>query len=263
MERNNTSLLILATRPARQNKSWAELLQRAGFRVQEQPLLAIQPVTELSKQEQIKSKILSLDDYSKLIFVSQNAVKFGFEWIDQYWPQFPVGIKCYGVGKKTAGLIGELLAEYSVSIEFADQAMTSEELIALPSLENIEHQKILLFRGVGGRTKIQEALTARGAVVEHCELYSRLPLKVDFKRLDCPSEDIVVPVFSGETLQNLFQQVKETLVGWNTISLVVPGERVARQAEKMGFKYITQAQNASEEAMMEALQNTKRVKINE
>ena len=246
--------LLWASRPQHQNARWCELLRPLGP-VLDMPLLAIVPVTGSEDQQCIKSRILDLDYYKHVIFVSQNAVTHAFEWIEQYWPQLPTGVRWYAVGEKTAASV----REHCVSVTECGKAMNSEALLALPDLQSVANQKILICRGKGGRTTLAEVLRERGATVDYCELYERRSTSTDnlADRLGKDLRDIhhVVPLFSGETLLNFTNALP---IGCNKalFSLIVPAERVAHIAVQAGFEQITIAQNASEASMLAATRQT-------
>ena len=256
---NDSKYCVLATRPEAQNQTWLNRLITEGYDVLAMPLLELITVSDRVNGNAIKSQVLNLDHYQKLIFVSQNAVNHAFEWIDRYWPQFPIGIECYCVGKKTASVLNHHLQQSSISIATAEQAMNSEELLSLPGLQQVAKEKVLIFKGVGGRTKIQSELENRGAHVECCDLYLRVPKEIEFARFtQCINsletiEKMIVPVFSGESIENFHRQISEKMNDWPKIQIIAPGERVALIAKNLGFESITIAKNASEGEMMLAI----------
>ena len=74
--------------------------------------------------------LLRLDEYQHIIFVSANAIRFGMDWIGDYWPQLPVGLNWYTVGEASA----KLLADFGVEVKTPAVDMSSEGLLALPEL---------------------------------------------------------------------------------------------------------------------------------
>ena len=276
--------LIWATRPSHQNGAWQQFLTQhfKHFEVVENvlenttqniltqsaaqvadasnasfnaivniPLLAIAPISSDEDKQAIKNQLLNLDHFSHIIFVSQNAVAHGFEWIENYWPQLPIGINFYAVGAKTAAAV----ERYHVTVTQCGEAMNSEALLALPALQNVKDEKILIFRGKGGRPKLAVELEARGAQVRYCELYERqLPkaAHTQCRRIAPIDAKHIIPLFSGDTLNNLMQVLPDTM-NKKRITLVLPAERVAQQARKLGFKHIYVAKNASEAAMLQAI----------
>ena len=245
------NIVVIATRPHNQNLGWVATLKNAGITTLSLPMLQIDAVDE---SHQIKHRILNLDNYSKLIFVSQNAVQFGFEWIDQYWPQFPIGVTCFTIGTKTGSLINQKLG-CNAAIA-ADKQMTSEELLGREELQSVNAEKILIFRGVGGRPKLADVLIERGASVDYAEVYHRrkpVNLKESIIKSAIRPEKNLLTFFSGETLENYFDAVKDTSLNWSNIPIVVPSERVFELAKKLEFCRVVCAKNASETSMLSAV----------
>ena len=65
-------------------------------------MLSIEPVADAAECQAVKNIILDIDQYACAIFVSQNAVAYGCEWLDRYWPELPVGLTFLAVGATTA-----------------------------------------------------------------------------------------------------------------------------------------------------------------
>lgn len=245
-------LRVLATRPEEQNEQWLERLNAHGFTTVAAPLLAIEPLRDDGAVQAIKNLVLDFDQFDKAIFVSQNAVREAFAWIHQYWPQLPVGIEYFAVGKKTAdGVLKE-----GVDVIAAHTAMNSDELLSLAQMQNVWGQKILIFRGQGGLPRLGEVLHERGAIVRYCELYQRqLPAGVvsHYQQLLPFSAKDVVPLFSGETLQNFVAVLDANGVVERTMPIVVPGKRVAQLAKDLGFEHVHLSINASSQEMLKAV----------
>ena len=82
---------VLITRPEGQAQGLVRALTDAGFGpVFHRPMLALEPVASLSGEQ--RQRVLDLDLYQHVIFISANAVRFGLEQIDDYWPQLPTGL---------------------------------------------------------------------------------------------------------------------------------------------------------------------------
>jgi uroporphyrinogen-III synthase len=133
----------------------------------------------------------------------------------------------------------------------------SEALLALPQLQDLSGQRILIIRGVGGRELLCETLRARGAAVNYAEVYQRT-------RPDSDTRDIlaawaqgavdVVTVTSGEALQNLVAMLGEPGRGrLLTTPLVVVSGRMVQQALALGFTSPRLAEAAGDAALMAAL----------
>lgn len=248
-------LRVLVTRPAGQADGFVQGIIDAGGQAWHQPVLTIEGLAESDKvaRQQCKQRVLDLDLYQQAIFVSTNAVKFGVDWIEQYWPQLPVGVQWHAIGAATAAAMQA--AGLSVC-EQGREVMDSEELLAAPALQSVAGQKFLIIRGVGGRQYLSEQLRSRGAVVDYIECYQRgLPdlHEQSLAQLLDRHQINVVSVNSGESLANFCQLLGQQLSDYLTMALLVPGERVAELARQRGFSTVIVASNAGQTATLNAL----------
>jgi uroporphyrinogen-III synthase len=236
---------ILVIRPLRQADQFIELLERAGNQVCHIPVMAIEPVVD---GQSIKNLILEVDNFDKAICVSGNAAELAVEWLDRYWPMQPVGIEYFAIGQQTADILG---AADIVALSPSGR-QNSEALLALPELQDLGDQRVIVFRGRGGREILGDTLIERGARVDYCELYERVinPQKALLARKQMLESDCLV-AHSGELLTALGDQSGES--GAET-AVVVPSERVAEIAWKLGYRNIVSAENALPEAMLAAVQ---------
>ncbi len=258
-------LIVLVTRPQAQAQGWCRVLQQAGANTIEIPVLEIVAVSEAAEQQRLKDRILAVDQYQKTIFVSQNAVDHGMDWLDRYWPQLPLGIEWMAIGAATARRLqaADLLVTSVVSNPA--EAMDSEALLALPQMaaEQVGGQKILIFRGCGGRPLLAEVLEERGAQVDYAELYRRQCPSAARAQLDkhafAASGRELVSLHSGESLQNFHRLVSgeggEEREGWRDWPVLVPSQRVAEAARVMGFSCVVCAKNATDSAMLASLEH--------
>ncbi|WP_331352022.1 uroporphyrinogen-III synthase [Cellvibrio sp. UBA7671] len=261
---------VVITRPEAQAAIWHEQLQTLGFNCARLNLLEISPVVDDDKIRAIKNKILDFDLYQKVIFVSQNAVEYGMDWLEDYWPQLPMGIDYFAVGATTA----KKLASYGVAVQdlavSASGGMTSEDLLSAEHLQDVDGEKILIFRGCGGRGHLAEELRKRGAWVDYCELYERgLPMAAReqlgqlLAATGSSAAQIVLSLHSGESLHNLVGLLaqlpstqQERACAWmHNNLLLVPSQRIVEAAQVAGFKRIICAENATDNAMTAALLN--------
>lgn len=245
-------LNLLITRPQAQAEVWARQLQPLGVNTTLVPVLAIVPLTDSAAVQAIKNCLYDFDLYSKVIFVSQNAVHYGMNWVDDLWPQYPVEQQYFAVGAATAAA----LIERGIAASAAADAMNSEALLALPQLQHVAGERILIMRGCGGRTHLGDVLSERGARVDYLELYERqLPVAAEQglrEWLAAQHGSSLVSVHSGESLENLNQLIDAELMALKKMPLLVPGERVATLARAAGWQVIV-ADNATHPAMLSAM----------
>jgi uroporphyrinogen-III synthase len=268
---NLSGLQIVITRPREQAEPWAKTLSELGASVSKIALMDIIPIEEPSQIQTIKNQILNLDHYQKVIFVSQNAVKYGLEWINNYWPQMPSSIHFFAIGETTANQLQTQGIAVTDLAQTQTGPMNSESLLESAALKNIADQRILILRGLGGRSHLAEVLETRGAKVDYCELYTRqLPTAAaqHFMQLmdNVPMHNampaIIVTLHSGEALTNLVSvsnhlptQQQKLL---RELVLLVPSNRVALNAANKGFNNVYTAENATDTCMLEQLDTIKR-----
>ncbi len=247
-----TSVPVLVTRPAGQADSLAKKIEQAGFTAHHQPLLELTALPELPGVE--RQKVLDLDLYQHVIFISANAVRFGMAFIDEYWPQLPIGVHWYAIGSSTAAL----LAERGLQPVTPALQMNSEGLLAAAELAQVQDQRVLIVKGEGGRETLRRELTARGARVDELACYRRGCPALEAGMLARRLVDIqpkVILISSGEGLQNLLALLSaEETTKFMGIDLIVPSLRVAEMALQAGFEHVATAENASDEAMLAALE---------
>ncbi|QEI14307.1 uroporphyrinogen-III synthase [Cellvibrio japonicus] len=256
----------MITRPQAQAEPWAKQLQAQGFATRLLTLLEIMPLKDETRQRAIQNRVMDFDLYQKAIFVSQNAVHQAMDWLDRYWPQLPIGIEYFAVGATTA----RELAVHGIPVTDLAQAesgsMTSEALLEAASLQQVAGEKVIIFRGLGGRGHMGDVLRARGAQVDYCELYERcLPshaatgLHQLLADITCwQARQQVMALHSGESLQHLLQLLELPLLSplrgrLQRAWLLVPSERIRDQAQTAGFHRCLLAENATDAAMTQAL----------
>lgn len=262
-----TGFHIIVTRPQAQAEPWAERLRALGADVSVISLLEIVPVREASQIQAIKNRILDFDLYRKAIFVSQNAVTHGFEWLENYWPQLPYGVDYFAVGETTAKQLQDRGVKVTDLAQSQSGAMTSETLLQSPELQSVTREKIVIFRGLGGRPHIGEVLAERGALVDYCELYERvLPAGSSSALSELLAQNfpkLVLVLHSGEALENLQKIVRQMTVTASTIMInmhvLVPSQRILELAKAAGFLSVSAAQNATESSMLQGLLDLKQV----
>ena len=257
-------LAVLVTRPQPSANAWAHRLQAQGAQPLVAPMMELVPVSDPDEQRAIKAIVLDFDRYQKAIFVSQNAVAHGLDWLEAYWPQLPMGIDYFAVGRSTA----RALEDHGLRVMALQNkgAMNSEALLEAPELgaEAIEHQRIVIFRGRGGRGMMGQVLDERGAQVDYCELYHRqLPSQAPEQLLSAGRQEmsspLVVALHSGEALDNYTRtlaQLPSAEPGLDRLRqapLLVPGERLANQALAHGYQRLIRAENATDDSMEAAL----------
>ena len=254
MDPNSLSgLTVLITRPSNQVDSMRRAIESEGAKVLSLPLIEIKALNDAQAIRDLKDKVLQLDSYQTLIFVSNNAVAFGGEVINDYWPQFPLKVDVIAVGPTTAKAATERLA---CEVIQPSSGMTSEDILRLPQLQDVSEKKVGIVRGQGGRELLADTLRERGAIVDYLEAYSRTPVdytSADFcNRLHRAGVNVLT-VSSGESLDRLTHLLAGNRKMLQHLNLLVPSERVGRQAEKAGYQQVHNASGADPLSFVSAL----------
>lgn len=250
---NRGKCAVLVTRPAGEAAdTLCSALRAAGYVPHSQPLLELQPMTSLAALQ--RQQLLDLDLYQHVIFISANAVRFGLEWIEDYWPQLPAGLHWYAIGAATAAL----LERHGIEAITPGNDMRSEGLLAVPQLGKVQQQRVLLIKGEGGRDSLARELALRGARVDELPCYRRRCPRLPEGALARALLDegiAVIMISSGEGLHNLRLLLSPAETSnFVHLCIIVPSPRVARMAREAGFDQVVTAQNASDAAMIRALE---------
>ena len=244
---------VLVTRPlGGAANTLCAAVEAAGYRAYSQPLIELSALSQLPPVQ--RHMVLDLDQYQHIIFISANAVRFGMDVVTDHWPQLPLGINWYAVGTATA----RGLEAFDIHAVTPGSDMSSEGLLALPYLRNVEGQRVLIVKGEGGRHTLRTELLHRGALVDELACYRRglpeLPPGYLAGRLEQWDIDVIL-LSSGEGLANLLLLLSPAeTTKLKAIGLIVPSERVAQMAREAGFGQVVTAENASDAAMLCALQ---------
>ncbi|MBE9539365.1 MAG: uroporphyrinogen-III synthase [Proteobacteria bacterium] len=245
---------VLVTRPSGQAATLCDALSARGYKAFSQPLLELLALAELPPQA--LDSISHLDNYKHIIFISGNAVRFGMESILAQRRGMPDGIQVYAIGASTA----EALQEYGVESIAASPPMTSESLLSLPQLQSVDGQKLLIVKGQGGRTRLRDVLSQRGALVDDLPCYQRRCPKLAPGELAGKLSNWQIGLLlisSGEGLCNLLTLLSPSeTINLSTVPVIVPSRRVARMAEEAGFTAVFTAENASNAAMLKMVEHS-------
>ena len=176
--------------------------------------------------------ITDIHCYDNIIVTSKAAARQLVDYLDQYWPQMPASLPLMALGKGTA----EALRPLSQRILLPQAGHSSEDLLALATLQNVTYRRILLVKGEGGRTTLAETLQARGAKVDTLLCYERRKLEHPARELEkiMIFDPTHVVALSLETLQALLALEQPDLT--QTVFLV-PSERVAEPLRDAQVKY--------------------------
>ena len=248
---------LLVTRPARQADKLCQLIAEQGGVAVRFPTIAIVGLEGFSDKPNINNTAATnplpqLSNCQWLIFISANAVNFALKAIDGKIAQLKEA-KIAAIGQATAKELGFS----GLQVDLLPQTgFDSEAILAMPELQTVNGQDILIVRGQGGREELANVLRSRGANVNYWEVYKRV-----IPQLDCSKVielllnnqlDLII-ITSFEALQNLI-----VMLGANhnkkllNIPLVVVSSRISRLAAELGFTRIAVANSPSDQAIIES-----------
>ncbi len=161
---------VLICRPGERGEALAAALRERGESVESLDVMHLEALPEDPGMRQIW---LDIDQYHKIVVISPFAAVCLDEALDRYWPQLPVGIDYYSVGSATAKTLFDRLGVRAQVPSPKAGEETSEALLALSSLQQLNNQRVLLVAGEGGRPLLAEKLAERGAKVTRVAVYRR------------------------------------------------------------------------------------------
>lgn len=241
---------ILVTRPLHQANNLCRLIeQQLGVAVAF-PTLEIVAANE---RHQIAGTLANLQRFQWLVFISTNAVNFALLANDGKIDQFR-NVRIAAIGQATAkalaaaGLTADLLPEHGSD---------SRALLAMPAMQQVSGQRILIVRGAGGLETLRQELQNRGAEVDYLDVYQRkIPLVDPAPVLDLLKRDRLdlIVATSGEAVKNLLIMLGEknqNLV--LAIPLVVVSDRIRQIAGNSGFERIFVTDSPSDTAILKKI----------
>lgn len=162
-----TRCRVLITRPIKQAHVLASQLEEIGIEPWCHPVLQIVPMLTDPKTTLIET----VKHADWLIFTSCNAVEYALPYLKPLW-QTGAMPALIAIGQRTA----DALTQANLAIAcLPDRDFSSEGLLDMPFMQACEGKHITILAGMGGRTHLQTVLTQRGAVVNKCALYQRVP----------------------------------------------------------------------------------------
>jgi len=247
IQRPLQGIRVLVTRPKQRAGGLCELIETAGGIPLQFAAIEITEPTDSASREYARKHI---QEFDIAIFISPTAVEKTFEFINV----LPSSLAISAIGSRT----GKALKSHGISIDIMPDGHDSEALLKHSRMQasQVAGKKIVIFRGEGGRELLGDTLRSRGAEVFYAEMYYRSPpASASLLQQNLADADVVT-VSSNQGLQNLYDLTanKKSLTRH---VLVVPGERASVLATALGFSHIIVAENATDEACLNALKYAK------
>tara|TARA_Y100000590_G_scaffold145430_2_gene167265 strand:+ start:31917 stop:32642 length:726 start_codon:yes stop_codon:yes gene_type:complete len=196
-------------------------------------------------------KIKKIGSANKIIFQSKNAVKYSKKLYEMLKKN--KSISYMSVGKFSAL---EIKKVYNVKCEYPINNFSSDSLLQMPNLENVNGQKIVVVRGKDGRRAIEKTIKNRGAEVIIIESYKREILEENLTkiRLDKDCTNYVITL-SKVALDEFCTKFDHEIPKYKII-VIVPSKRVANEINKSYSMKILKMENIeSEKSYIECILN--------
>lgn len=241
---------VVITRPAGESQRLSALIREAGG----EPLLypAVE-ILDAPDPRALDVVIDRLDEFDLAIFVSPSAVEKAMARVTAR-RALPAKLRCAAIGP--GGV--RALQRFGVNDVIAPDGARhdSESLLATLSLQDVRGQRVVIFRGDGGRELLGDTLAARGATVEYAVCYRRGKPSFDSQALLRAWENnrvAAVIVTSSEGLRNFGERIGDAgLSRLRETPVIVPHSRIAAVARELGVTQVVES-ISGDEALVGAL----------
>lgn len=196
-------MLFINTRPTDRAQHLTNELTKKHIRVLNLPLLEL---SALPFNDELKQQFLQLPDVSVIVVVSPTAAEIGIQYLKQCGLSLNdlPKVQWIAVGEKTADILRNVGLKPNVpTVE------TSEGMLELPMLKQLNIQRVAFWRGIGGRQFMMEYLASQGIEIVNILLYKRsLPLSTpsiffeNYESLQAHSSHIYVCISSEASWLN-------------------------------------------------------------
>lgn len=244
-------MAVLITRPDEKGTQLLAMLNKAGIAALHMPLFSIQAGAELNQLPRQLNQ-LNAEDY--VFIVSQNAIRYSDQTLQQAGFPWREDLHYFTVGRRTA-LAFASQTERSIAYPFAQE--TSEGVLALPAMADLQGKNVLILRGNGGRAFFAEQAILRGATIHTLECYRREPISYDkveqtsmLKRAGINR----IIVTSAEILSSLLDFVPKNEHNWLTsCSVITVSKRLKHLAHAMGWEKVIVSPRADNPTLLATL----------
>jgi len=237
---------IVITRPIGQAGKLTGLIKEAGGEVISFPLIEIAPLDNYQAFEEVMSRLNAFD---WAIFISSNAVQNAMPLVSKL--KLPSNLKFAAIGPSTAAELSKFGIQNTL---IPQDRFDSESLLALPEMQAVNNQKVMIFRGVGGREVLADTLKSRGAEVHFAECYQRINPQKDLSTITMLNQqgllDAIV-ITSSEAMRHLLAMANNQ--AWlKNVKLCVNHARIAEETNQLGLN-VHVATAPGDEAMLACL----------
>lgn len=237
-------LTILVTRPEGQAATLMSLLKDAGA----EPIWfsPIKICPNLEVLPKLQEAFLAADI---VFFVSPSAIDVAKSWLD--FSLFKGLLVC--VGKPSADKLKEVSGH---DVFYPEDGSDSEAVLRLDLWNDVAGKKVLIIKGMGGRTTLSTNLKQKGAIIESLSIYQREENQLDWDKwllLAQRKHISAICVTSSEIAQGLFKQApKDAQQLLKSLLYLTPHARITQCLEQLGVTNAVTCK-AGDESMVQSL----------
>lgn len=215
---------VLITRPEKQAQSLIKAVLKKGWTPLLFPTLSIKKCDETALNK----------NTTYVIFISANAVEYGHHLLKN------IDAKIIAVGPATA----KKLQQKNIKVAFYPQKNpSSESLLAMDEMQNLQNENIVIVRGIGGQETLKNTLS-KNNTVSYKEVYERIvatPTQQHFKNLKTflDNDEGVIFLSSVENAQALLTLVENKKI--LSFQIFALSDRIKKATLDLGFKKISVA----------------------
>jgi len=213
---------------------WASALKNQGYELSICPVMRLVPMSHPKLALRVFNKCI----YDIAIWLSPNAVRYTKMLV----PSSTFAHQHIAVGPSTTKALQSFMPANPILLP-QNHDFHSEGVLALPLLQSVAHQKIILIKGVGGRRTLRKCLMERSAHVSNANVYRRFPNMEDALawqshwRNAPPHWVVCSSVSSLRALGMMLGNLKE--VAWQSMHLLASSTRIAHAARRMGIHSVS------------------------
>lgn len=241
---------VLVTRAGDQAQALTAALREIGVEPVTVSTIEIIPPASFAELDQA---IAELDRVDYLILTSVNAVNAFFDRLTAlgHDKQELTALRTVAVGPKSA----QAIAAYGIAVDLTPQDYRAEGIVALLK-ERVSGKRVLYPKAALARDLIPAQLTAAGAeVIDPVAYASAAPADAAEKLHQALACGLDLLTFTASsTLQNFVALLdSEALALARRIPIASIGPLTSTAAEKLGFKVVVEPDNATIDALVEAI----------
>lgn len=240
--------LVLVTRTESAGKALADKVSDLGMIAVHCAPFALEPPENAAE---VAAQLEALLPADLVIITSQEGVRRSAELVGaQRFARSLVVVP----GEGTARLARDLGFE---NVIYPSRHGTSEAMLALPELKEVDGLSVLVLAAEGGRGLMGRVLEQRGAVVDRIHVYRRIrqPMPEGLVEAVRGAIRIFTLAASWEAVAGLCESIDDDVLDLiKSGVLIAPSRRIADRSAAIGFSRCTVAGGADDDSMLAELQ---------